>query len=359
MTALVRYSGTTSEGIRRRTQAALDSAVVNRITSRQTISRAEADEEQHHTGLTHAEAERLLKKFGPNAVSEHNISFLWMFFRQFTGVMPICMAICATLCVIAVDLIACMLTVLLLLTNGVVGLQEEYHAYCELQSLIDSGPKTCRCIREGKLVETTVIVDGVPRTIGMLVDLLVPGDIVSIKIGDRIPADCVIVEGNVKMDTKAVTGEPIPWKVPRPTPAEAGKYLENEKGQELWGTCPVMQGECEARVIRTGANSICGEISAELANSGSLTCRKSDFEEKILLIVKLIISMAFCIGVVMFLVVWQAYQLPYGTALRTWVAVLMGSIPIALPLVLLVVMSMGAGRWVQVPGGGQRCCSTV
>lgn len=337
----LRYGGTTSEGIRRRTQAALDSAVVNRVTSRQTISPEEAAEPQHHTGLTHQEAERLLQEFGPNAVVEQDVSIPWMFFKQFTGLMPICMATCVVICAIALDLIDLILIIVLLITNGVVGFQEEYHAYCELQSLIDSEPKTCRCIREGRLVETTVMVEGVPKTIGMLVDLLVPGDIVSIKIGDTIPADCVIVEGNVKMDTKAVTGEPIPWKVPRPTPAEAGKYLENEKGQELWGTCPIMQGECEARVIRTGANSICGEISAELAKKG--TGRKSDFEEKILLIVKLIISIAFGIGVIMFLVVWQAYQLPYSIALKTWVAVLMGSIPIALPLVLLVVMSMGVG----------------
>jgi H+-transporting ATPase len=264
-----------------------------------------------------------------------------MFFKQFTGLMPICMAICVVICGVATDLIDCILIVILLMTNGCVGFKEEYEAYCELQSLIDSEPKTCRCIREGKLVETTVDTDEGPKTIGMLVDLLVPGDIVSIKIGDTIPADCEIVEGSIKMDTKAVTGEPEPWKVPRPTPAEAGKYAENEKGRELWGTCPVMQGECEARVIRTGARSIVGEVSAKLAEKE--VGRKSDFEEKILLVVKLIISAAFMIGIVMFLVVYFVYELEYGTALRTWVAVLMGSIPIALPLVLLVVMSMGVG----------------
>jgi H+-transporting ATPase len=333
--------GTTSEGIRRRTQAALDSGVVNRVTSRQTITAEEASEPQHHTGLSHAEAERLLQEHGPNAVLEQEVSIPGMFFKQFTGLMPICMAVCVVICAIALDFIDLILIVVLLITNGVVGFQEEYHAYCELQSLIDSEPKTCRCIREGKLVETTVETADGPKTIGMLVDLLVPGDVVSIKIGDTIPADCVIIEGSVKMDTKAVTGEPVPWKVPRPTPAEPGKYAENEKGMELWGTCPIMQGECEARVIRTGANSICGEISADLAKKE--VGRKSDFELKILLIVKLIISSAFGIGVLMFLVVMLAYQLPYGVALKAWVAVLMGSIPIALPLVLLVVMSMGVG----------------
>jgi len=328
-----------SAAIRRTTQAALDASVVNQITNRQTITPEEATAPQEHTGLTHLEAERLLVQWGPNAVIDQEVSIPWMFFKQFTKVMPICMAICVVFCAFIVDLIDCILIVILLLTNGVVGFKEEYEAYCELQSLIDSKPKTCRCIREGKVVETTFETDEGPKTTGMLVDLLVPGDIVSIKIGDMIPADCVILHGSIKMDTKAVTGEPDPWKVPRPTPAEAGKYAENEKGQELWGTCPVMQGECKARVIRTGANSIVGEVSAELAKKQ--VGGKSDFEKKILLLIKLIISIAFCIGVVMFLVVWLVYQLPYDIALRTWVAVLMGSIPIALPLVLLVVMSMG------------------
>jgi len=330
-----------SVAIRRRNQAALDASVVNRITSRQTITAAEANAPQDHSGLTHAEAERLLQEHGPNAVVEKEVSIPWMFFKQFTGLMPICMVVCCVLCAIAIDLIDLILIVVLLMTNGVVGFHEEYEAYCELKALIDSEPKTCRCVREGKLVETTVQTEEGPKTIGMLVDLLVPGDIVSIKIGDMIPADCVIIEGSVKMDTKAVTGEPVPWKVPRPTPFEAGKYAENEKGQELWASCPVTQGECDARVIRTGANSITGEITAELAKKG--VGRKSDFEEKILLVVKLIISVAFVIGVIMFLVVYLVYEQQSSTALRAWVAVLMGSIPIALPLVLLVVMSMGVG----------------
>lgn len=324
-----------------RFQAALDASRVSRVTSRQEISPEEATAPQHHTGLTHAEAARLLEVHGYNAVHEKEVSIQWMFFKQFTGLMPICMAICVIICGVAVDLIDCILIVVLLMTNGIVGFKEEYEAYCELKSLIDSEPKTCRCIREGKLVETTVDTEEGPKTIGMLVDLLVPGDIISLKIGDNIPADCEIIDGEVKMDTKAVTGEPVPWKVPRPTPYEAGKYAENEKGRELWGSCPIMQGECEARVIRTGANSIVGEISAKLANKD--VGRKSDFEEKILLVVKIIISVAFFIGIIMFLVVFFVYQQPYGVALRTWVAVLMGSIPIALPLVLLVVMSMGVG----------------
>jgi H+-transporting ATPase len=327
----------TSVAILAAKQAALDAAPSNPIRKSQVITPAEAAQEQHFEGLSAAEAERLLVEHGPNAVQEKEVSILWMYFGQYWEIMPICMAICVIICGIATDFIDCILIVILLLVNGNVGFKEEYDMYCELQSLIDSEVKTCRCIRDGKLFEDVVEVEGKSITVGLPVELLVPGDIVSLKIGDSIPADCEIVEGNVKMDTKAVTGEPEPWKVPRPDK----KDDPPGRGKELWASCPIMQGECYGRVIRTGGNSIVGEISAKLADKD--TGRKSDFEEKILLVVKIIISMAFGIGVVMFLTVYFAYEQDYTVALKTWVAVLMGSIPIALPLVLSVVMSMGIG----------------
>lgn len=337
----------TSAAIQRNTQAALDAAPVNRITARQEIAPTDRQSMARRTtqggddmtGLTTAQFEALLAEHGPNEVAEKEVSITGMFFKQFTGVMPVCMAVCVVICAIAVDLIDLILIMALLATNGVVGFREEYHAYCELQALIDSDIKTCRVKRDGRIYTQTVDTPEGPKEIGLEIKLLVPGDIVSIKIGDVIPADCMVLEGDVKMDTKAVTGEPVPWKVPRPTPEEAGKYAKDEKGKELWAGCPIVQGECHAVVIRTGAKTITGEINQALAEKS--VARKSDFELKILLVVKSIIIVAFVIGVVMFLVVLLKFQLPYEFALKAWVAILMGSIPIALPLVLLVVMASG------------------
>merc|ERR1712159_78025 len=178
---------------------------------------------------------------------------------------------------------------------------------------------------------------------------LVPGDVISIKIGDIVPADCKILEGEIKMDTKSITGEPVPWRVPRPTPAEAPNpsskvkpdgYLKDEKGMELWAGCDVTQGECHAVVIRTGATTWVGEVQQALA--GKDVGRKSDFEMKILFSVKIIISVAVIISVLMAIIQSTVRGQTYETALKALVALLIGSVPVALPLVLLVTMAMGS-----------------
>jgi H+-transporting ATPase len=297
-------------------------------------------------GLTSEEAAQALTKYGKNEVAEEEVSILWMFLKQFYGMMPACILICFVLAVIATDYIDCLFIGSLLMVNAVVGFREEYHAYLALKELIDSDVKTCRVKRDGKIYTQT---NENGDTTGLPIDMLVPGDIISIKIGDVIPADCTILEGEIKMDTKAVTGEPIPWRVPRPTAAEAGNpkskskpsgYEVDEKGKELWGGCDVTNGECVALVIRTGATTIVGEVNAELAKKD--VSRKSDFEVKILFAVKLIISVAAILSVLMALLQSLQRDQKTETALKALVALLIGSVPVALPLVLLVTMAMGS-----------------
>jgi H+-transporting ATPase len=297
-------------------------------------------------GLTSQEAARRLEEYGKNEVEEAEVSIVAMFFKQFYGMMPFCIAVCFILAIIAADYIDTLFIGSLLFINAIVGFREEYEAYTALQELRDTDIKTCRVKRDGRIY-TELAPTG--ETIGLPVEMLVPGDVISIKIGDVIPADCKIVEGEIKMDTKAITGEPLPWRVPRPTKAEPPNpgsnikpdgYAKDEKGSELWGGCPVTQGECHAEVIRTGANTIIGEVTAIL-NSKEVG-RKSDFEMKILLSVKIIISFALVISILMALVQTLVRDLNYQIGLKALVALLIGSVPVALPLVLLVTMAMGS-----------------
>lgn len=300
------------------------------------------------SGLTSGEAEEGIETWGYNEVQEEEVSIFWMFIKQFYGMMPGCIAICFFLAIAAADYIDCLIVGILLMVNGIVGFKEEFEAYTKLQELIDSDVKTVRVKRDGKF---WFELNDHGEKIGRPLRDLVPGDIVSIKIGDVVPADCVLLEGNIKMDTKAVTGEPIPWKVPRATAAQPGNpnaeskreqdgYQEDQLGSELWGGCDVVQGECVARVIRTGPITIVGEVNAALAQSS--TPRKSDFEEKILFAVKIIISVAAVLAVIFFYVQISIRNQSWETALKAVIAILIGSVPVALPLVLLVTMATGS-----------------
>merc|ERR1712195_215574 len=300
------------------------------------------------TGLTSKEAEDAIELWGWNEVQEQEVSIWWMFIKQFIGMMPGCIAFCFVLALAAADYIDAIIVGVLMIVNGVVGFKEEFEAYTKLQELIDSDVKTVRVKRDGKF---WFELNDHGEKIGRPLRDLVPGDVVSIKIGDVVPADCVILEGNIKMDTKAVTGEPIPWKVPRETPAQPGNpnaesqrerdgYEVDQLGSELWGGCDVVQGECVARVIRTGPITIVGEVNAALAESS--TPRKSDFEEKILFAVKIIISVAAILSIMFFFIQLSVRNQTWETALKAVIAVLIGSVPVALPLVLLVTMATGS-----------------
>jgi H+-transporting ATPase len=334
-----RVSNVTGPEGQRRSHIALPRRSATRITAAD-IEHLEGQEE---AGLTSAEAAKRLEQYGRNEVAEAEVSILMMFLKQFYGMMPFCILACWILCVIAADWVDVLLIGLLLIINAVVGFHEEHSAYVALQELRDTDVKTARVKRDGQIYFNPATQMGLP------IEELVPGDIISIKIGDVIPADCMIVEGECKMDTKAVTGEPLPWKVPRDTPAEPPNpgskskpdgYAVNEKGKELWGGCDVTQGECTAKVIRTGATTIVGEINQALGEKA--VGRKSDFEMKILQSVKVIISVALVISVAMALCQSFSRKQDKQQSLDSLVALLIGSVPVALPLVLLVTMAMGS-----------------
>ncbi|MDQ2091520.1 cation-translocating P-type ATPase [Marimonas arenosa] len=203
-------------------------------------------EKDRNTGLSSAEAARRLVEVGPNALAEVKITPAWrILLHQFTGtlvVLLIVAAVAAQLLGERVDALAIWLVVIL---NGVLGFLQEWRAENALAALRNMLSATARVIRDGRAQEIDT------REI-------VPGDLVMIGAGDRVPADMRLINAlEVRADESVLTGESFP--------VEKSVGGEDGRGGLMMGTA-VVAGRGEGIVTATGGRTAFGQI-AVLAGS--------------------------------------------------------------------------------------------
>ena len=154
-------------------------------------------------GLSSVEAAAKLARFGRNEVPVETPSRLSVFLRQFSGTMPAMLVLACVLSAAVKDWEDFGIIAAMLLLNATIGFYEESKAMAALDAL----QAKLRC-------EVSALRDG--RPVSVDVAELVPGDVVALRGGQAVPADALWIGGDViKLDTAALTGEPIPWNVPR------------------------------------------------------------------------------------------------------------------------------------------------
>ncbi|KAL8139360.1 hypothetical protein V2J09_005381 [Rumex salicifolius] len=158
-------------------------------------------------------------------------------------------------------------------------------------------------------------------------EILVPGDIISIKLGDIIPADARLLEGDpLKVDQAALTGESLP--------------VNKSPGDEVFSGSTCKQGEIEAIVIATGVHTFFGK-AAHLVDS---TVQVGHFQ-KVLTSIGNFCIVSIAIGIVIELIVMYPIQKrKYRDGIDNLLVLLIGGIPIAMPTVLSVTMAIGSHR---------------
>ncbi|TFK70167.1 plasma membrane H+-transporting ATPase [Pluteus cervinus] len=271
-------------------------------------------------GLTDAEASRRLELFGPNKLEseEQNaflqfLSFMW---NPLSWVME-----AAALVAIALsngehrppdwqDFVG---IVFLLLVNSSIGFYEERNAGNAVKALMDSLAPKAKVKRDGKWSEVES-------------SILVPGDMISFKIGDIVPADCRLTEAiNVSIDQAALTGESLP---------QSKKVTD-----QCFSGSTCKQGEAEGVVISTGSNTFFGRAA-------SLVGQDDDTTGHLQKILAQIGSFCLvCIGIFVIaeiVVLYPAFKYTYRRGLDNILVLLIGGIPIAMPTVLSVTLAVGA-----------------
>ncbi|CAL9060210.1 unnamed protein product, partial [Musa banksii] len=207
--------------------------------------------------------------------------------------------------------------VILLVINSTISFIEENNAGNAAAALMARlAPKT-KVLRDGTWCEQDAAI-------------LVPGDIISIKLGDIIPADARLLEGDpLKIDQSALTGESLP--------------VTKNPGDEVYSGSTCKQGEIEAVVIATGVHSFFGK-AAHLVDS---TNQVGHFQ-KVLTSIGNFCICSIAIGIVIEIIVMYPIQhRSYRDGIDNLLVLLIGGIPIAMPTVLSVTMAIGSHKLSQ------------
>ncbi|XP_019177942.1 PREDICTED: plasma membrane ATPase 4 isoform X2 [Ipomoea nil] len=207
--------------------------------------------------------------------------------------------------------------VCLLVINSTISFIEENNAGNAAAALMAGlAPKT-KVLRDGRWSEQEA-------------SILVPGDIVSIKLGDIIPADARLLEGDaLKVDQSALTGESLP--------------VTRGPGEEVFSGSTCKQGEIEAVVIATGVHTFFGK-AAHLVDS---TNQVGHFQ-KVLTAIGNFCICSIAVGMLAEIIVMYPIQhRKYRDGIDNLLVLLIGGIPIAMPTVLSVTMAIGSHRLSQ------------
>ena len=272
---------------------------------------AQIEETDLTTGLSAAEASARLQEFGPNALTEHKVGAVRKLFGYFWGPIPWMIEAAALLSALNGHWADLAIILVLLLFNAAVGFWQEHKADDALAALKGQLALKARALRDGQWVE----IDAAE---------LVPGDVLRIRLGDVIPADVRLREGDyLSIDQAALTGESLP--------------VAKKPGEDAYSGSIAKQGEMVAQVTATGGNTFFGRTAKLVESAGAV----SHFQHAVMRIGDFLILVALVLSAVLIVVELFRGESP-ATLLQFVLILVVASIPVAMPAVLSVTMALGA-----------------
>mmetsp|Transcript_15245 Transcript_15245/g.38765 ORF Transcript_15245/g.38765 Transcript_15245/m.38765 type:complete len:955 (-) Transcript_15245:84-2948(-) len=272
-------------------------------------------------GLSEARARELLEEHGRNQLVEQSKNPVLEFLSYFANPFSFAMEVAALLAVILSDYVDSGLIAALLVFNACIGYWESRNAgnaVAALKAQLGSEASVCR--------------DGAFRMLDSTE--LVPGDVVHLKLGDMVPADCKLVEGRgLLVDQSSLTGESV--------------AVNRSLGDVVFSGSLVTHGEMDAVVYATGMNTFFGKTALLVQGKQ----QQGHFQ-------KVLSRMGwFCITIILTMfaiemgVEFGARGAPCTgvsegdcAALSNSLVIIVGGVPIAMPTVLSVTLAMGAAR---------------
>jgi H+-transporting ATPase len=262
-------------------------------------------------GLSQAEAQKRLAEYGPNEITEEKVNPFLKFLTYLWGPIPWMIEAAVILSAIARHWPDFFIILVLLLANAVVGFWEEHQAGNAIAALKAKLATRTRVKRDGKWTAPEA-------------RELVPGDVIRVRLGDIVPADARLLEGDpIEVDQSALTGESLP--------ATRGP------GEAVFSGSIIRQGEIGALVYATGRSTYFGK-TAELVQEARTV---SHFQRAVLKIGNYLIVLAVTlVAVILCVALFRGDRMI--TTLQFALVLTVAAIPVAMPTVLSVTMAVGA-----------------
>jgi H+-transporting ATPase len=262
-------------------------------------------------GLNTADAKQRLAEHGYNELPEKKRNPFLEFISHFWGPIPWMIEAAAVLSAMVRHWPDFIIISVLLLANAVVGFWEEFQAGNAIAALKANLALKARVKRDGVWAE-------VPAR------ELVPGDVIRLRLGDIVPADANLFEGEpVEVDQSALTGESLP--------------VTRNSGEPVYSGSILKRGEIDALVSATGKGTYFGK-TAQLVESAHTI---SHFQKAVLKIGDYLIVIAAAL-VVLIIGVALFRGDKFTTTLQFALVLTVAAIPVAMPTVLSVTMAVGA-----------------
>lgn len=269
-------------------------------------------------GLSQAEAAKRLTQYGPNEIKEERTNAILKFLTYFWGPIPWMIEIAVILSAAVGHWEDFGIILFLLVCNAVVGFWEERQAGNAIDALKARLAIKARVKRDSKWIDPAA-------------SELVPGDIIRLRLGDIVPADARLLDGDeVSVDQSALTGESLP--------------ASRKPGEAVFSGSIIRRGEIGALVYATGDKTYFGK-TAQLVQETQTT---SHFQQAVLKIGKYLIILAVALVSVIITVGAirgepMLYAKPPKDPVLLFALILtVAAIPVAMPTVLSVTMAVGA-----------------
>jgi magnesium-transporting ATPase (P-type) len=278
-------------------------------------------------GLTEREAAKRLDKHGPNELEVvKGPAALGLLLHQFRSPLIYILLVAGAVAVVLEELVDAAVIAAVLVFNATLGFSQEYKAERSMEALRRLAQARARVLREGRERELDA-------------RLLVPGDVILVEAGARVPADSRILHSvALEVDESLLTGEST--TVPKSAEAAAASAQLGDRTNMLFTGTVVTRGHCRALVVETGPRTELGKIAESVQEIGEqetpLQRQMARFAHVIGLAILLASALGLAVGVLL-------GEDPNELFLAV-VALAVAAIPEGLPIVLTVVLAIGVRR---------------
>jgi len=279
-------------------------------------------------GLTNKEARVRLIKYGENKLPEKKKkSQIWLFIKEFHSVLIYILLVAALISFLVKHLIDMVLILTIVLINATIGFIQERKAEKAIASLKKMIVAYAKVYRDGKLVKLPT-------------NKLIPGDIIFLEEGDRIPADCRLIEvKNFRTDESSLTGESTP--IDKELKILPIKITFVDRINMIFMGTIAVAGSAKAVVVATGAKTEIGKVAQSITE---IKPPKMHFEKKVDELAIQMGLIAILGAGLTFLIGFFIRKFGFFDIFLFTLASLVSGIPEGLPAVLAIVLSIGAYR---------------
>jgi Ca2+-transporting ATPase len=282
-------------------------------------------------GLTPEEVKERRERAGWNELIEkRNVSPLTLFLNQFKDFMVLVLAAATLISGLLGEYLDAITIVAIIVMNGFLGFIQEFRAERSLRALKELSAPTAKAIRGGEAVH-------IPAR------ELLPGDIVLIESGDRIPADVRWIETNsLYVEESALTGESVPVGKHADTLAHEDVALGDQKNLGFMGTMAT-RGTAKGIVIRTGMETEMGKIADLIQNTEST---ETPLQHRLEQLGKILIAVAIGLTIMVVIAGIMHGHPPYAMFLAG-VSLAVAAIPEGLPAIVTIALALGVQRMIK------------